>query len=122
MPEALANRVAALVPIGGAKIFFPSGGGESIDTAAKLARAYWAAGGKPDKHVVVSRQFAYHGSNAYGTSLGGMASLVEGYGRLVPEVEQGPGDGGGALAGANARGGGDRGAAVFGDARICAGG
>ena len=74
--EALAARVAELVPLDGAKIFFTSGGGESIDTAAKLARAYWAAVGKPDKHVVVSRQFAYHGSNAYGTSLGGMAALT----------------------------------------------
>ncbi len=49
----------------------------SIDTAAKLARAYWGATGKPDKHVIISRQFAYHGSNAYGTSLGGMEALVQ---------------------------------------------
>ena len=49
--EELATRVAELVPLDGAKIFFTSGGGESIDTAAKLARAYWAAVGKPDKHV-----------------------------------------------------------------------
>src|SRR6476660_7841456 len=86
--EELAARVAELVPLDGAKVFFTSGGGESIDTAAKLARAYWGATGKPDKHVIISRQFAYHGSNAYGTSLTGMQALVEGYGRLVPEVEQ----------------------------------
>src|SRR5215471_4047807 len=86
--EALATRVADLVPLDGAKVFFTSGGGESIDTAAKLARAYWAAVGKPDKHVVVSRQFAYHGSNAYGTSLGGLAALTDVYGRLVPDVDQ----------------------------------
>jgi putrescine aminotransferase len=88
--EELAARVAELVPIEGAKVFLTSGGGESIETAAKLSRAYWAAVGKPDKHVVISRQFAYHGSNAYGTSLGGMAPLVETYGRLVPDVEQVP--------------------------------
>jgi putrescine---pyruvate transaminase len=86
--EELAARVAGLLPFDGAKIFFTSGGGESIDTAAKLARAYWVALGKPDKHVVVSRQYAYHGSNAYGTSLTGLQALVEGYGRLVPDVEQ----------------------------------
>ncbi len=86
--EELAARVAGLLPFDGAKIFFTSGGGESIDTAAKLARAYWVAVGKPDKHVVVSRQYAYHGSNAYGTSLTGLQALVEGYGRLVPDVEQ----------------------------------
>src|SRR5580765_6125155 len=96
--EELAARVTELVPLDGAKIFFTSGGGESIDTAAKLARAYWAAVGKPDKHVVVSRQFAYHGSNAYGTSMGGMAALTDVYGRLVPEVEQVPWDDADALA------------------------
>jgi adenosylmethionine-8-amino-7-oxononanoate aminotransferase len=88
--EELANRVAELAPFEDAKVFFTSGGGDAIDTAAKLTRAYWAAVGKPDKHVIVSRQFAYHGSNAYGTALGGMASLVEPYGRLVPDVEQVP--------------------------------
>jgi putrescine aminotransferase len=86
--EALAGRVSALAPMEGAKVFFTSGGGDSIDTAAKLARAYWAAVGQPGKRVIVSRQFAYHGSNAYGTALGGMAALVEPYGRLVPDVAQ----------------------------------
>jgi putrescine aminotransferase len=76
--EALASRVAGLAPMEGAKVFLTAGGGgDAIDTAAKLSRAYWAAVGRPDKHVIVSRQFAYHGSNAYGTALAGMAALVE---------------------------------------------
>jgi putrescine aminotransferase len=120
--EELAARVAGIVPLDGAKVFFTSGGGESIDTAAKLARAYWAAVGKPDKHVVVSRQFAYHGSNAYGTSLGGMAPLVETYGRLVPEVEQVPWDDAEALAETIDRLGTDRVAAFFAEPIIGAGG
>jgi len=98
--EALAERVAGLAPIDGAKVFFTSGGGDSIDTAAKLARAYWAAVGSPDRRVIVSREFAYHGSNAYGTALGGMAALVEPYGRLVPEVAQVPWNDADALAAA----------------------
>src|SRR6476469_2467837 len=36
--EELASRVASLLPFDGAKVFFTSGGGERIDTAAKLAR------------------------------------------------------------------------------------
>ena len=89
--EELARRVAGLAPIDGAKVYFTAGGGgDAVDTAAKLSRAYWAAVGKPDKHVIVSRQFAYHGSNAYGTALTGMAAFLEPYGRLVPEVEQVP--------------------------------
>ena len=120
--EELAARVAGIVPLDGAKVFFTSGGGESIDTAAKLARAYWTAVGKPDKHVVVSRQFAYHGSNAYGTSLSGMAPLVETYGRLVPEVEQVPWDDAEALAETIDRMGADRVAAFFAEPIIGAGG
>jgi adenosylmethionine-8-amino-7-oxononanoate aminotransferase len=120
--ETLATRVAALVPFDGAKIFFTSGGGESIDTAAKLARAYWVAVGKPDKHVVISRQYAYHGSNAYGTSLTGMASLVEGFGRLVPDVEQVAWDDAEALGAAIDRIGTDRVCAFFAEPIIGAGG
>jgi adenosylmethionine-8-amino-7-oxononanoate aminotransferase len=120
--EALAARVAEVVPLDGAQVFFTSGGGESIDTAAKLARAYWAAVGKPDKHAVISRQFAYHGSNAYGTSLGGMAALTDVYGRLVPEVDQVPWDDAEALAEAIDRAGADRVAAFFAEPIIGAGG
>ncbi len=120
--EELASRVARLVPFDGAKIFFTSGGGESIDTAAKLARAYWVAVGKADKHVVISRQYAYHGSNAYGTSLTGMQSLVDGYGRLVPEVEQVAWDEAEALAAAIDRIGADRVCAFFAEPIIGAGG
>jgi adenosylmethionine-8-amino-7-oxononanoate aminotransferase len=120
--EELASRIASIVPLEGSKVFFTSGGGESIDTAAKLARAYWAATGKPDKHVVVSRQFAYHGSNAYGTSLGGLAALTDVYGRLVPEVEQVAWDDAEALGEAIDRLGADRVAAFFAEPIIGAGG
>jgi putrescine aminotransferase len=120
--EELAARVTGLLPFDGAKIFFTSGGGESIDTAAKLARAYWVAVGKPEKHTIISRQFAYHGSNAYGTSLTGMAPLVEGYGRLVPEVEQVAWDDADALAEAIDRIGADRVCAFFAEPIIGAGG
>lgn len=120
--EALADRVTSLFPLEGTKIFFTSGGGESIDTAAKLSRAYWAAVGKPDKHAIVSRQFAYHGSNAYGTSLGGMAALTDVYGRLVSDVEQVPWDDAEALAETIDRFGADNVAAFFAEPIIGAGG
>jgi putrescine---pyruvate transaminase len=120
--EELAARVAELVPLEGAKVFLTSGGGESIETAAKLSRAYWAAVAKPDKHIVISRQFAYHGSNAYGTSLGGMAPLIETYGRLVPDVEQVPWNDAEALGEAIDRVGAGRVAAFFVEPIIGAGG
>jgi adenosylmethionine-8-amino-7-oxononanoate aminotransferase len=70
--EALARRVAGLAPMPGAKVFFtPGGGSDAVDTAAKLARSYWRALGQDDKQVTIARSHAYHGMNAYGTSLGG---------------------------------------------------
>src|SRR5262245_52368111 len=65
----LASRVAALAPVEDAAVFFGSGGGEAVDTAAKIVRRYWALRGEPERTVIVSRSFAYHGTNAYGTSL-----------------------------------------------------
>ena len=60
--EALARRVADIAPVAGAKVFFtPGGGSDAVDTAGKLARAYWRAAGRPGKQVIVSRSHAYHG-------------------------------------------------------------
>jgi putrescine---pyruvate transaminase len=120
--EELATRVAGLVPMDGAKVYFTSGGGDSIDTAAKLCRAYWAAVGKPDKRILISRQLAYHGSNAYGTALGGIPALVETYGRLVPDVEQVPWNDAEALAETIDRLGADSVGAFFAEPIVGAGG
>ena len=76
-----------------AKVFFTAGGGsDAIDTAGKLARAYWHVSGRPEKRVIVSRNLAYHGVNAYGTSLGGIPANEALFGRLVSDVEQVPWD------------------------------
>jgi len=70
----------------------PGGGSDAVDTAGKLARAYWRAVGEPDRQVIISRTHAYHGMNAYGTSLGGIPLLTEAYTPLVSQVEQVPWD------------------------------
>jgi putrescine---pyruvate transaminase len=86
--EDLANRLAGLAPFEEARIFFTAGGGsDAIDTAAKLARAYWSAVGRPDKQAILSRSYAYHGVNAYGTALGGIPANAAAFGRLIPDVE-----------------------------------
>jgi putrescine---pyruvate transaminase len=91
--EELAQRVAGLSPIPGAKVFFtPGGGSDAIDTAAKLARAYWRAVGQPGKQAVISRSLAYHGMNAYGTTLGGIPANAEQFGPLVTDVQHVPWD------------------------------
>jgi adenosylmethionine-8-amino-7-oxononanoate aminotransferase len=91
--EALCHRIAGLAPMPGAKVFLtPGGGSDAVDTAAKLARAYWRACGQPDRQVIISRSHAYHGMNAYGTSLGGIPANSEAFTPLVGLVEQVPWD------------------------------
>ncbi len=96
--EALCRRVASLVPVHDAKVFLtPGGGSDAVDTAGKLARAYWRAVGEPTRQVIISRSHAYHGMNAYGTSLGGIPLLTQAFAPLVGQVEQVPWDDPGAL-------------------------
>jgi adenosylmethionine-8-amino-7-oxononanoate aminotransferase len=83
---ALAERVASLVPVPDAAVFFGGGGGDAVDTAAKIVRRYWALLGQPQRTVIVSRKYAYHGTNAYGTSLSGIPAVRDGYGTLVGDV------------------------------------
>ena len=45
----LAERLAAVFPEPGAKIFFGSGGGDMVDAAAKIARASFAQQGRPER-------------------------------------------------------------------------
>ena len=86
--EALARQIAGLAPMPGAKVFFtPGGGSDAVDTAAKLARSYWRALGQDAKQITIARSHAYHGMNAYGTSLGGIPANTEPFVPLVSLVE-----------------------------------
>ncbi|MGF0248677.1 aminotransferase class III-fold pyridoxal phosphate-dependent enzyme, partial [Rhodococcus erythropolis] len=66
--QVLAERLAKIAPVAGSKIFFTSGGSDSVDTAAKLARRYWHEVGQPEKAIIVGRQKAYHGMHVAGTA------------------------------------------------------
>jgi adenosylmethionine-8-amino-7-oxononanoate aminotransferase len=79
----LAGRLAALAPMDDATVFFGLGGADAIETAAKLARLYWSAVGKPERVHLIGRTNAYHGSHGIGTSIGGIPPNKSGYGPLV---------------------------------------
>ena len=84
---ALADRLADLAPIPNAVVFFGSGGSDAVETAAKLVRRYWDVIGRPEKRVIVSREFGYHGMHGWGTSLVGIAPMKTGYGgNFIDEV------------------------------------
>ena len=67
---ALAERLAGIAPVPGSKVFFTSGGSDSVDTAAKLARRYWNEVGQPSRRFILGRQKAYHGMHYAGTVAG----------------------------------------------------
>jgi adenosylmethionine-8-amino-7-oxononanoate aminotransferase len=89
---ALAERLAGLSPIDDPKVILNSGGSDAIDVACKLARRHWQRAGRPSKTVILSREHAYHGLHAYGTSIAGLNFNREGYGTesLVPETARVP--------------------------------
>src|SRR5207248_7939589 len=86
LSDALAER--APMP---ARIFLGSGGGDAIDTAAKLARRYWYEMGQPERTVLVSRSAGYHGTHGFGTALAGIPANREGFGPQ-PDAIQVPRD------------------------------
>jgi adenosylmethionine-8-amino-7-oxononanoate aminotransferase len=84
----LADALAERSSLEDAKVFFTTGGGDAIDTAAKLARLYWQVLGEPNRLHIISRTNGYHGTMAFGTSIGGMEAVRAGYGPLVPSTSQ----------------------------------
>jgi adenosylmethionine-8-amino-7-oxononanoate aminotransferase len=82
----LVERLVELSPMADPRVFLCLGGGDAIDTAAKLARQYWAAVGQPERVHLISRTFAYHGTHGFGTSLVGMESMRQGMGPLLGSV------------------------------------
>lgn len=80
----LADRVAALAPTPGSKVFLASGGGDVIDTAAKVARQYFVRTGRPEKTHLIGRNHGYHGTHGYGTSVGGIETNTANWGPLMP--------------------------------------
>ena len=88
----LADRVAALAPVAGSKVFLTSGGSDSIDTATKMARHYWQLVGEPDRTILIRREKAYHGMHTAGTSLAGIPANALGHGALIEDVVEVPWD------------------------------
>jgi adenosylmethionine-8-amino-7-oxononanoate aminotransferase len=119
---ALADRLAAIAPVAGSKIFFTSGGSDSVDTAVKLARRYWREVGRGSKTIVIGREKAYHGMHVAGTALAGISGNHDGYGELMADVRTIAWDSGKALVEAIEQLGEDRIAAFFCEPVIGAGG
>ncbi|MCG6901690.1 MAG: aspartate aminotransferase family protein [Rhodobacter sp.] len=82
----LAKQLADLAPGDLNHVFFASSGSEANDTNIRLVRHYWAALGKPEKTVIISRQNAYHGSSMGSGSLSGMSAMHAQGGLPIPDI------------------------------------
>ena len=86
--SALCDRLAGYSDLPDPRVFLTLGGGDGIETAAKLARMYWALQGRPGKTHLISRSFSYHGTHGFGTSLAGLPTIRQGFGPLTGDVSQ----------------------------------
>ncbi len=86
----LAERLAKITYPSINRFFFTSGGGESSETAFKIARYYWRLKGKPEKNKVISRQWGYHGVTLAAMSATGIASYWPMFEPRVPGFIQIP--------------------------------
>ena len=80
----LAERLASYAPADLNRVFFTTGGGEAVETAWKLAKQYFKLTGKPNKHKVISRSVAYHGTPQGALSITGIPAAKEPFEPLVP--------------------------------------
>ena len=82
----LAELLAQVTPPQFRHVFFSGSGSEGNDTIVRMVRRYWDVLGQPERHVIISRKNAYHGSTMAGASLGGMSGMHEQGGLPIPGI------------------------------------
>jgi adenosylmethionine-8-amino-7-oxononanoate aminotransferase len=80
----LATRISGLAPGNLNRVFFTSGGSESVESAWKLAKSYYQARGEPRRHKIISRFLAYHGTSMGALTATGLPALREPFEPLTP--------------------------------------
>lgn len=73
--EEYCRSVAEVVPVTDARIYPVSGGSEATETVLKMARAYQAALGRPERSVVMGLEASYHGNTLGALDLSGRPQL-----------------------------------------------
>ena len=86
--EELAERLVALAPVPGSRVFLTSGGSEAVDTAVKLSRAAHARAGSPGRTMLISRAPSYHGVTYGAMALTGLPLNAAGFGPGIADVVQ----------------------------------
>jgi putrescine---pyruvate transaminase len=81
----LTERLAELSPIPDPRVFLTTGGGDGIETAAKLARLYFNVTGERKRTHVIGRAEGFHGVFGFGTTIGGIGLNRDGFGPLIAD-------------------------------------
>ena len=71
----LSKLIAEVAPPHINHVFYTNSGSEANDTIIRLVRRYWDLDEKPEKHMIISRFDAYHGSTIGAASLGGLSAM-----------------------------------------------
>ncbi|WP_296000093.1 aspartate aminotransferase family protein [Rugamonas sp.] len=82
----LAAKLAEISPPQFKHVFFAGSGSEGNDTNLRMVRRYWDILGYKERHTVISRENAYHGSTVAGASLGGMTGMHAQGGLPIPGI------------------------------------
>jgi len=73
----LSERLTDIAPDGMNHVFYANSGSEANDTIVRMVRHFWALEGKPQKRIMISREYGYHGSTMVAASMGGMSGMHE---------------------------------------------
>jgi putrescine aminotransferase len=82
----LATRLAQISPPQFNHVYFTGSGSEANDTNVRMVRRYWDVLGYKERHTIISRHNAYHGSTMAGASLGGMDGMHAQGGLPIPGI------------------------------------
>ncbi|MDB5571970.1 MAG: aspartate aminotransferase family protein [Hyphomicrobiales bacterium] len=86
----LASRIAALAPGDLDHVFFCNSGSEAVDTALKIAIAYWNAKGQGARQRLIGRVRGYHGVGFGGIAVGGITPNRKMFGSSLPAADHLP--------------------------------
>jgi adenosylmethionine-8-amino-7-oxononanoate aminotransferase len=78
----LSAKLSELTPGDLTYTMFAVSGSEANERSMQIARQYWLARGRPDKHKVISFQGGYHGATAGTLALCGLPRLSQAYAPL----------------------------------------
>ena len=86
----LATRIAALAPGDLDHVFFANSGSEAVDTALKMAIAYFTTIGQGQRTKLIGRARGYHGVGFGGISVGGLSPNRKMFGNALAGVDHLP--------------------------------